>query len=115
MSLTRRRGLGDVLHYFIPEEEQVAARARARDAPASTPVRWALLSDPLRPLDRSLATDLAAGKGLVLVAVLLGKGDDDAAQAYSSSLARRAEEFSNPYSPPEGMRRMGNCSTVATG
>ncbi len=60
MSPARRRGLGDVLHYFIPEEEQEAARARSRAPASGEQARWLLIAEPLRPLDRSLATDLAA-------------------------------------------------------
>lgn len=86
---TRRRGLGDVLHYFISEEEQAAARQRA-GSPAATErppaatepppaepagpalaedppeprerpaARWCVPASPARPLACSLATELAA-------------------------------------------------------
>ncbi len=59
MSAPRRRGLGDVLHYFIPEDEQRAARERARPHATLPGSRWGLLADPSRPLDRSLAVDVA--------------------------------------------------------
>jgi hypothetical protein len=54
-----RRGLGDVLHYFIPEEEQAEARARARPAVAAGPARWAIAADVARPLGGALVADLA--------------------------------------------------------
>ena len=60
MSAPRRRGLGDVLHYFIPEDEQRAARERARPQATAPGFRWGLLADPSRPLDRSLAVDVAS-------------------------------------------------------
>jgi hypothetical protein len=60
----RRRGLGDVLHYFISEEEQERARQAARPGASEcgprAPVRWALCADPSRPLRAALAVDLAA-------------------------------------------------------
>lgn len=62
-----RRNLGDVLHYFISEEEQREARsaadARARPAPTSPAraPRYCLPADPDRPLTCSLALDLAGG------------------------------------------------------
>ena len=70
---TRKRGLGDVLHYFIPEEEQREAREKARAAgraqpvrksrsatPAHAPFRWCMPIDPRRPLACGLAVDLGA-------------------------------------------------------
>ncbi|MFQ5514397.1 MAG: hypothetical protein ACE5FG_08140 [Myxococcota bacterium] len=61
----RRRGLGDVLHYFIPEEEQEESRARARgDGERQTEhtpgTRWCIPVTPQRPLGCALALDLAA-------------------------------------------------------
>jgi hypothetical protein len=57
----RRRGLGDVLHYFIPEEEQRAARERTRGGGAGLRARrWCLPTEPARPLAEALAVDLAA-------------------------------------------------------
>jgi hypothetical protein len=55
----RRRGLGDVLHYFIPEDEQRAARERTRGG-TSPSRRWCLPTEPARPLAEALAVDLAA-------------------------------------------------------
>lgn len=57
-----RRGLGDVLHYFISEEEQADARARTRPAAAAAagPARWAIAADVARPLAGALVADLAA-------------------------------------------------------
>ncbi len=57
MPAERRRGLADVFHYFIPEEEQKAARSRSVGSPWGA--RLALLLDPERPLDRSLGLDVA--------------------------------------------------------
>jgi hypothetical protein len=57
VSSARRRGLADVFHYFIPEEEQRSARDRGPSSAWGN--RWALVIDPDRPLDRSLALDLA--------------------------------------------------------
>jgi hypothetical protein len=61
----RRRGLGDVLHYFISEEEQdEARRASAAEGERAGPgdrVRWLLCAEPARPLSCALAFDLAAG------------------------------------------------------
>ncbi len=74
-----RRDLGEVLHYFIPEEEQRAARAAAAAVP-STPARtappaparaaaptpravsrrWAMIASASRPLLVGLAIDLAS-------------------------------------------------------
>jgi hypothetical protein len=60
----RRRGLGDVLHYFISEEEQAEARhtstARRPGMPSSDRVRWLICAEPARPLRCALAVDLAA-------------------------------------------------------
>ena len=62
-----RRNLGDVLHYFISEEEQREARsaAQARERPmkpAQTRApRYCLPADPERPLTCSLALELASG------------------------------------------------------
>ncbi len=86
----RRRGLGDVLHYFISDEEQAQARARSGtrdleppgpDAPGGDPelpepslasglrepsqlaanaARWCIPASPDRPLSCLLATELAA-------------------------------------------------------
>ncbi len=66
--MARRRGLGDVLHHFISEDEQREARERARRTatgnreagPAAGPARWVLAASPRRPLSCSLALDLAA-------------------------------------------------------
>ncbi len=62
--MAQRRGLGDVLHHFISEEEQQAAResaARAEQTPARSGARcWILAAHPDRPLSCSLALDLAA-------------------------------------------------------
>ncbi len=54
-----RRGLGDVLHYFISDEEQAQARARVRPAAASKAARWAIAADVSRPLAGALVADLA--------------------------------------------------------
>jgi hypothetical protein len=63
-----RRGLEEVFHYFISEEEQ----ARAREESPRTPIpetetgraaRWAVPADPARPLECALATELAAALG----------------------------------------------------
>ncbi len=62
-----RRNLGDVLHYFISEEEQreareaADARERPRSASASRAARYGLPADPDRPLTCSLALELAGG------------------------------------------------------
>ena len=56
MSSARRRGLADVFHYFIPEEEQRKPPVRARGRAS----RWVLLADPDRPLERSLVLDLVS-------------------------------------------------------
>ncbi len=62
-----RRNLGDVLHYFISEEEQREARsaAQSRDRPAQAgparAPRYCLPADPERPLTCSLALELASG------------------------------------------------------
>lgn len=58
----RRRGLGDVLHYFIPEDEQRAARERTRGGGGggARARRWCLPTEPSRPLAEALAVDLAA-------------------------------------------------------
>lgn len=68
---TKRRGLEDVLHYFIPEDEQREAREKVREtedaqpvrksgeaAPAHAPTRWCVPIDPRRPLACGLAVDL---------------------------------------------------------
>ncbi len=58
----RRRGLGDVLHYFIPEEEQREAQARVQTARPRDPNRttcWCLPASPERPLSCVIAIDLA--------------------------------------------------------
>jgi hypothetical protein len=58
----RRRGLGDVLHYFISEEEQAEARRRARGGDTSRDgrtLRWCLPATPERPLSCAVAIDLA--------------------------------------------------------
>ena len=64
--MAQRRGLGDVLHHFISEEEQHAAResaARAAETPQrSGPRCWILAAQPDRPLSCSLALDLAAAQ-----------------------------------------------------
>jgi hypothetical protein len=71
------RGLSEVLHYFISEEEQAEARARRGQPesgeaeappppPAPAPSRWCLIVHPERPLHAALAVDLAralAGRG----------------------------------------------------
>jgi hypothetical protein len=61
-----RRNLGDVLHYFISEEEQREARsaAQSRERPATAVARaprYCLPADPERPLACSLALELASG------------------------------------------------------
>lgn len=58
-----RRNLGDVLHYFISEEEQAEARnaARGRTQPPSRAPRYCLPADPERPLACTLALELAGG------------------------------------------------------
>lgn len=59
----RRRGLEDVLHYFIPENEQEEARQRASEQARSKtaePGCWCLVSSPERPLAGALAAELAA-------------------------------------------------------
>ncbi len=66
--MARRRGLEDVLHHFISEDEQREAREQARGTPtgrseagpAAGPARWVLAASPRRPLSCSLALDLAA-------------------------------------------------------
>lgn len=58
----RRRGLGDVLHYFIPEDEQREARAQvqaARARPPSSAIVWCLPASAERLLSCALAIDLA--------------------------------------------------------
>ncbi len=52
-----RRGLGDVLQYFISDEEQAEARARARRPRGAA--RWAIAADVARPLSCALVADLA--------------------------------------------------------
>jgi hypothetical protein len=72
--MARARGLGEVLHFFIPEDEQRGARERAGlrvAAPAGA--RWCLLATPQRPTLCALAIDLAAvlassGRGVTLLA-----------------------------------------------
>jgi hypothetical protein len=71
----RRRGLGEVLHYFIPEDEQRRALERVaatRPGPTRAP-RWCLISPPERPLLCALGLDLAAvlaraARGAILLA-----------------------------------------------
>jgi hypothetical protein len=60
--VARARGLGDVLHFFIPEDEQRGARelAAARSGKAALAPRWCLLAAPERPALCALAVDLAA-------------------------------------------------------
>ena len=60
--MARGRGLGDVLHFFIPEDEQRGAleRASRRAGSAASAPRWCLLADPRRPARCALAVDLAA-------------------------------------------------------
>ena len=56
------RGLGDVLDYFIPEDEQSEARARARarvEDRSEHPTRWAFVASPERLLHCALAVELA--------------------------------------------------------
>ena len=60
--MAQRRGLGDVLHHFISEEEQQAARESATQAPQRSPRCWILAAEPDRPLSCSLALDLAAAR-----------------------------------------------------
>ena len=58
----RRRGLGDVLHYFIPEEEQREARARVRATrprPHASAPAWCLPASPESLLSCAIAIDLA--------------------------------------------------------
>ena len=58
----RRRGIGDVLHYFISEEEQREARARVqtpRGPEHSFATSWCLPALPERPLSCAIAIDLA--------------------------------------------------------
>ena len=58
----RRRGLGDVLHYFIPEDEQREARAQAQAAQTRLPasaIVWCLPASAERLLSCALAIDLA--------------------------------------------------------
>ena len=54
----RRRDLGDVLHYFISEDEQREARQRRIDGGAP-PACWCLPATPERPLSCAVAVDLA--------------------------------------------------------
>jgi len=62
-----RRNLGDVLHYFISEEEQREARSSAQvrerppQAAATRAPRYCLPADPERPLCCALALELASG------------------------------------------------------
>jgi hypothetical protein len=62
-----RRNLGDVLHYFISEEEQAELKsaARTREHPVATAPgrapRYLLPADPQRPLACALALELASG------------------------------------------------------
>jgi len=58
----RQRGLEDVLHYFIPEEEQSAAREAGRPSQrrgVASASRWCLPASPGRPLSCAVAIDLA--------------------------------------------------------
>lgn len=58
----RRRGLGDVLHYFIPEDEQCEARAQVQTTRAQLPtsaIVWCLPASAERLLSCALAIDLA--------------------------------------------------------
>jgi hypothetical protein len=57
--VARNRNLGDVLHYFISEEEQREARLAAN--PPTRAPRYCLPADPERPLSCSLALELAGG------------------------------------------------------
>jgi hypothetical protein len=73
--VARARGLGEVLHFFIPEDEQRGARERAglRVAGPAARARWCLLAAPERPVLCALAIDLAAelsssGSGTTLLA-----------------------------------------------
>ena len=55
--MARRRGLEEVFHFFISEEEQREIRARSgSDAPV---VRWCIAANPTRPLSGALVRDLA--------------------------------------------------------
>ncbi len=60
----RRRGLEDVLHHFIPEDEQREARERVQgsvaDPAVGRRVRWCIPLRSERPLALSLAVDLGA-------------------------------------------------------
>lgn len=62
--MARARGLGDVLHFFIPEDEQRGARERVAARTGSTDSRdrprVCLLASPERPALCALAVDLAA-------------------------------------------------------
>lgn len=73
--MARARGLGEVLHFFIPEDEQRGARERAgqRAAAAAAGAHWCLLAAPERPALCALAIDRAAvlassGRGTTLLA-----------------------------------------------
>ena len=56
------RGLGEVLHFFISEEEQAEARERAGRQRPAAPARWCLVAHPGRPLHAALAVELARGR-----------------------------------------------------
>ena len=56
----RSRGLGDVLHYFISEDEQREARSRASGLERRAPTeRWCIPTSRERPLASTVALDLA--------------------------------------------------------
>ncbi len=59
------RGLDQVFHYLIPEDEQRAARDRARErdsAPAAATGCWWIGVDPSRALARAAAVELAGAR-----------------------------------------------------
>jgi hypothetical protein len=69
------RGLGDVLHFFIPEDEQRRARERlvAQGGARRPGPRWCFVAAPERPALCALAIDLTAalatsGSGATLLA-----------------------------------------------
>ncbi|MEE2702445.1 MAG: hypothetical protein VX614_00330 [Myxococcota bacterium] len=58
--MARRRGLDEVFHFFISEEEQREIRARSEQSGSAAPaVRWCIAANPERPLSGALVRDLA--------------------------------------------------------
>jgi hypothetical protein len=105
----RRRGLGDVLHYFISEEEQADARERARpvDTPqAARAPRWCLPATPKRPLSCAVAIDLAvAAARSGLETEIVAPFAQDELMLKSAEIGWRALDFSATPLGSEALER----------